>query len=299
MTIELIQIGNHRLHVETYGDPSSPAVIYIHGGPGQGCYHFVHAQAELLAGDLYLVAVDQRGAMRSDPLTPGSDISTEDIAKDLEAVRMHLGLTTWYLIGHSAGAATAVDYAVAHPESVSGLVLDCPALDADLIDRWRLPLAADLFVQMGRPDLAARARELSSQDDQLTPATYDLLNQLGDKRNELFFVSAAAAADFDQVAERSGHPEDVWNRGESHAPILADLYHSRLHLLGTLSCPLFLVRGVDDPVSPPTVVSAIRAAPSFAGAVEVAGARHFPSFEQPEAYAHAVIAFTHAHLRQV
>lgn len=265
----------------------------------RGCYHFTHAQADLLADDLYLVAVDQRGAMRSDPLAPGADISTQDIARDLEAVREQLGLTAWCLIGHSAGAATAVDYAVAHPEAVSGLVLDCPALDADLIDRWRLPLAADLFVQMGRPDLAARARELSTQDDRLTPATYEVLNQLGDRRNELFFASTAAAAHFDQVAEQSGHAEEMWNRGTSHAPILTDLYRSRLHLLPTLNCPLLLVRGVDDPVSPPTVVAAIRAAPSFTGAVELDGARHFPSFEQPEAYAHAVLAFAHAHLGHV
>lgn len=288
---DLVVAGGHRLHLETYGDPSAPAVLYVHGGPGQGCFHFAHSQAGLLGDDVHLVLVDQRGAMRSSPLAPGEQIATSDVVDDFEEVRQRLDLERWTVIGHSAGAATALEYAVTQPGSVAGLVLDCPALDADLIDRWRLPIAADLLDEMGLHEPARRARDLAAQPERLTPATYEVLDQLGERRNELFFLRPEQAREFDHVTETSGYSEEIWERGSSHAPLLAGLYRSRLALLDDIRCPILLVRGLDDPVSPPAVVAAIRASAHLARAVELERSRHFPSFEQPEAYAAAILDF--------
>ena len=54
-----IEIGGVRLHAETYGDPSNPVVIVLHGGPG-GDYRSLLG-AKSLANTNFVVFYDQRG----------------------------------------------------------------------------------------------------------------------------------------------------------------------------------------------------------------------------------------------
>lgn len=64
-------------------------------------------------------------------LDRANDFSTEDIAADLEAVREHLGLSGWHILGQSYGTILAQHYAELHPQRTYSLVLDAP-LDARL-----------------------------------------------------------------------------------------------------------------------------------------------------------------------
>ncbi len=57
----------------------------------------------------------------SDPLDWGA-ISLRTLSDQVEHIRVHLGLGPVVLIGHSMGAAVAVDYATAHPRSTLGVI---------------------------------------------------------------------------------------------------------------------------------------------------------------------------------
>jgi len=64
---------------------------------------------------------DERGCGLSD--WEVSDLGFEAFVDDLEAVADKLGYERFPLLGISQGCAVAIEYAVRHPERVSGLVL--------------------------------------------------------------------------------------------------------------------------------------------------------------------------------
>ena len=67
------------------------------------------------------IRYDERGSGLSDWNV--DDLSFEAFVEDLEAVADKLGLERFPLLGISQGAAVSIEYAVRHPEWVSGLIL--------------------------------------------------------------------------------------------------------------------------------------------------------------------------------
>src|SRR3954465_10264209 len=60
-TLPQIQINGTRLHAESFGDPTAPTVMVLHGGPGSDYRSLLNLKA--LANDGYRVVFwDQRGA---------------------------------------------------------------------------------------------------------------------------------------------------------------------------------------------------------------------------------------------
>lgn len=90
-------------------------VVLISGGPG--CCDYLEPVADLLASVARTVRFDARGCGRSSPVTT---FGLEDAMADLEAIRKHLGVERWVVIGHSAGAEMALLYAMQHPDHTLG-----------------------------------------------------------------------------------------------------------------------------------------------------------------------------------
>lgn len=113
--------------------PGAEPILLVHGGPGATARPFERTLGPALAADRPVVYLDYRGAGRSDrPADPGR-YSFAILASDAEAVRAHLGIARWSVFGHSNGGATAITYALQHPDRVSALVLCDPLLSpADL-----------------------------------------------------------------------------------------------------------------------------------------------------------------------
>lgn len=111
----------HRLHWETTGAVEGRAALVLHGGPGSG------GSPALARGfdpaRYRVVAFDQRGAGRSTPRGETRHNRTELLIADIEALRRHLGIECWLVVGGSWGATLALAYAARHPASVDGLLL--------------------------------------------------------------------------------------------------------------------------------------------------------------------------------
>jgi proline iminopeptidase len=111
----------HRLHWETTGAVEGSAALVLHGGPGSGGSP---ALARGFDPQRYrVVAFDQRGAGRSTPRGETRHNRTELLIADIEALRHHLGIERWLVVGGSWGATLALAYAARHPEAVDGLLL--------------------------------------------------------------------------------------------------------------------------------------------------------------------------------
>ncbi len=111
----------HTLYIEECGNPRGIPIVVLHGGPGIGCDE---DQRRFFDPELYrIVLFDQRGAGRSTPHAELENNTTQALVKDMEAIRLHLGIEKWVLFGGSWGATLALVYAETHPNRVFNMIL--------------------------------------------------------------------------------------------------------------------------------------------------------------------------------
>lgn len=101
-------------HVTGHGHP----FVILHGLFGSGDNFYTLSK---FFGDKYKVyTVDQRNHGRSQH----SDVLTYDaMAGDLNDLLVHEGIGSVYLLGHSMGGKTAMQFALTHPEKVDKLIV--------------------------------------------------------------------------------------------------------------------------------------------------------------------------------
>jgi len=122
LTTQMLPVGDgHDLYVETVGNASGIAAIYLHGGPGSGCQPDHRKLFD--PQRFHAVLFDQRGAGRSRPKGRREANTLPHLIADMEAIREKLGIERWLVSGGSWGATLALAYAQAHPRRVSGIVL--------------------------------------------------------------------------------------------------------------------------------------------------------------------------------
>lgn len=287
-----MEVPGTRLFVDDRGPTDAIPLLYAHGGPGQGCWDFMASVADRLVDQgVRVIGVDQRGVLRSDPLREAAPIDVPLLIEDFEAVRKHLGIANWFVLGHSAGGGYALDYAIAHPDSVRGAVFDCPSWDCDATDRYRLPVAADLLEATGKQDAAALCRAAANSSERLgfQPEVLTAMQQLGADYMRLFTFDDATRARYTELVKTAPDGLD-WTRGLSHMPLVADMYRDRRPELPHLQCPSLLIHGIADLVTPPPMIEAYLKATDGSVAT-IAEAGHFAFVEQPDEYAGAVASF--------
>jgi proline iminopeptidase len=293
----LVDLNGTRLYVDDRGEDSAPALLYIHGGPGLGCYDFMHVQGDPLARTLRVIGVDQRGVLRSDALHPGDQISVDRLIDDFEDIRGKLGIRQWAILGHSAGGGYAIEYATQHPESVTAAIFDCPCWDCDLTDRYRLPVAAKRLMALGRTEAAEACMALGEKATRITvdDGALPALQQLGEAYAELFFFDRNNAVEHGRILEDSGLTEGQWQQGSSHLSLMAAMYQSRLHLLAALQQPSLLLHGRRDLVTPPVVIDRFRRDVRDGSVHTFEQSSHFSYMEQAREYSDVVATFVTAH----
>lgn len=115
---KFVEVNGVRLAYDDGG--SGTAIVTLHGGPGLGSRGGDWAAFGPLTDRYRLVSYDQRGNGESDD---GEPYSHEQFVADLEGLRVALGLGKIVVAGGSYGGFIALEYALAHPESVHAVVL--------------------------------------------------------------------------------------------------------------------------------------------------------------------------------
>lgn len=120
-SIPHIEINGVRLHAETFGDPSNPVIIVLHGGPG-GDYRS-QLGAKSLADTNFVVFYDQRGAGLSER------VAAEELTVPLYMAELNAVIEKYSpdrpvtLLGHSWGAMLAAAYLGEAPDKVARAIL--------------------------------------------------------------------------------------------------------------------------------------------------------------------------------
>jgi hypothetical protein len=114
--------GVHKLYYEEHGTAAGAPALFLHGGPGAGCFQ---RHAGFFDPDHYRVLLfDQRGSGRSVPKGCLDGNETPQLIADIEELRVLLGIEAWQVVlGGSWGTTLALAYAQA--KSASAVCMQC------------------------------------------------------------------------------------------------------------------------------------------------------------------------------
>jgi len=131
----LMVLGNTFAQIEGYASNNDLSKTYykilgkgeplliINGGPGMNSNGF-EGMAKILAETQQTIIYDQRGTGKSElKELNAKTISMKIMADDIEALRKHLKIKKWNILGHSFGGMLASYYATIYPNSINKLVL--------------------------------------------------------------------------------------------------------------------------------------------------------------------------------
>jgi proline iminopeptidase len=123
-TLPAIELDGYRFHSETFGDPTNPVIVVLHGGPG-GDYRSI-LSLSALEDQYFVVFYDQRGSGLS-PRVGSDELTLDRFIADLDLIVEQFSPGRQVIIiGHSWGAMLASAYIGRHPDKVSHAVLAEP-----------------------------------------------------------------------------------------------------------------------------------------------------------------------------
>ena len=98
-------------------------LVILHGGPGAD-HTYLLPWLLPLARTHRLIFIDERGSGRSERLQDVTQYTIENMADDVEAVRVALNLGKIDLLGHSCGGVLAEAYALKYQQHLNHLILN-------------------------------------------------------------------------------------------------------------------------------------------------------------------------------
>ncbi len=236
-----IEVNGVRLYVDVEGAGlvpdgpvmrEKPTLILLHGGPGAD--HSLYKPAFSQLGDIcQIVYYDHRGCGRSDD-GPCEGWTLAQWGDDLKGLCDTLGIEKPIVLGTSFGGFVAQAYATRYPGHAGKLILVSTAAEVDF-DRI---VAA--FARFGGPDAAAAARDYWWAPSDATRAVYRKLclplYAASGKAPDPFRLSRAITRNGTGVHFNGPHNE-----------------HGRFDFrvaLGCIACPVLVMAGDKDPITP-------------------------------------------------
>jgi pimeloyl-ACP methyl ester carboxylesterase len=265
-----------------HGASETTPIVVLAGGAAR---HPVYLGDLAGLGERRRLVVPHLRGVGSSPL-PGNpgDASFWRQAGDVEKLRVHLGLETIALLGHSAGTRLAVSYAAQYPDRVAAMVLVTPPA-AYLVD---VPpdQEAMIDVRRGDPDfdaaIALRHDGQSITDDEA----------FNEWQQRMAPTAYATWGTQERAHAASGRYSLTAARAYFSATPPADL-PARLR---GVEAPVLIVAGADDCVTGFAPVMAMGKLFPAGRIAVIERCGHYPWVEQPVAFRHAVDEFLDSHV---
>jgi proline iminopeptidase len=117
--------GKFKVWTKRVGNNPTIKVLLLHGGPGATHEYFEAFDSYFPGAGIEYYYYDQLGSAFSDQPKDDSLWDLSRFADEVEQVRqaLHLDKANFYLFGHSAGGAIAIEYALKYPQNLKGLII--------------------------------------------------------------------------------------------------------------------------------------------------------------------------------
>ncbi|HET6710956.1 alpha/beta hydrolase [Amycolatopsis sp.] len=262
------------------GPGTEPPVVCLPGGP---------MRAGVYLGDLgglstrrRLAVLDLRGTGGSEEPTDPATYRCDRQIEDVEALRKHLGLDRFDLLGHSAGASLAVRYAARYPQRLRRLALIAPSpravgFDVPAAERRRI-----MARRAGAPwfDAAAAAYE-SIASKTATSTDWAAFAPFYYGR----WDAAARQHQAGEPGQRNGAAARIYNSDGAFEP------ETTRAALGAVTAPVLVLAGELDWIAGPAVAERVAALFPDGRVVVLPAAVHYPWLDDAAAFGSAVGGF--------
>jgi proline iminopeptidase/L-proline amide hydrolase len=275
----MVPVEGGSIYVRINGDLDNgrAPIVMVHGGPGSSHWYFLNATA--LADERAVILYDQLDSGRSDNPADPAHWRVERFVDELEAIRRHLGIARWHVLGTSWGGTVALEYGARRYDALAGLILQSPLVstqiwlrDANRLKDAMPPLIRDLLYLCDTPGAADEA-----ECERATQAFYRRHIQLYEPTPEIAAYRAALPRSFNPAIYNH-----MWGRAEFTASGTLKDYDGTSLLSRLDGSRTLFVTGEADEAVPETVADfASRAGGAFA---VVPDAAHFAMNDNPRAY---------------
>lgn len=256
-------------------------LIVLPGGPGRDADYLEDLGGLAAVAGRTLVTLDTRGTGASPAPDDPAGYAAINLARDLEALRIHLGLDEIDILAHSAGCAIALLYGTAHPARARRLVLVTPSTRIVGIEStdWESQLAK----RRHEPWFPEARQALDDID------AHGLTPQLRQSMSPLLYgpwsdrARQHAATD----AEQRNADATLAFWGQDHDP------SATRTALARVAVPVRILIGELDMAPSPELAAKLAALFSDASVVVQPGAGHFPWIDDPATFAYLAAAALH------
>jgi pimeloyl-ACP methyl ester carboxylesterase len=256
------------LAYHTIGESDRPLVC-VPGGPAQSAAYLGD-----LGGLTGLVMLDNRATGGSDRAADPESYRADRLAEDIEALRIHLGLSRMDLLGHSAGAGVAMIYAARYPERIERLILVTPGLRAAGFELTGEQWLKHLEIRRGEPwfEEAYEAVRNDGPRQLCEPFYYGRWDEAARKYSE---------------AQHRDEEAKEWYFTTDWKAVAAPTVEG----LAALKAPVLVVAGELDPGPTPAMAARFVEMLGNGRLVVQPNAGHFPWVDDPDAFSGTVREF--------
>ncbi|MFI6600855.1 alpha/beta fold hydrolase [Nonomuraea sp. NPDC050536] len=252
---QLLSINGAELCVETFGDPTTPAIMLVAGAAASMLWWDADLVERIATRGRFVVRYDHRDTGRSTCYPPGQPgYSFTDLALDVLGIQDALGIERAHVVSQSMFGGIGLLLGVDHPHRVASLTFVSSSTGADTLP----PPSSDLAIP-AEPDLS--------------DATAVVAYVVAGAR-----AYAGGSPYFDEAASRALIEHDV-ARARNYASTLANHYaiapdRPARGGYGDITAPTLVVHGDHDPVLPLPHGKALRDAIPGAELLVLQGAGH-------------------------
>lgn len=165
--------GDFKVWTRRVGDNPTIKVLLLHGGPGVTHEYFETFDKHFPGASIEYYYYDQLGSAFSDQPDEPSLYTVQRFTDEVEQVRQALGLDkdNFYLLGHSWGGLLAIEYALAHPGKLKGMVISNMMASAPAYNAY----AEKVLAPQLDPAVLAEVRSLEAEGKTDDPRYMELL----------------------------------------------------------------------------------------------------------------------------
>ncbi|MBP2898879.1 alpha/beta hydrolase [Escherichia coli] len=296
MNSSLFSIRGTRIYVEDYNPECEEVLLYLHGGPGASCVDFCLFQAKALSASLRVIAIDQRGVLRSDPIGTNERFGINDLIDDLEDVRVHLNISRWTVLGHSFGGYLAVRYALDYPDSVKKIVFETPCFDVLRATKSIISTARIYCIKNQRSQGIELCNYYLNKDHSakvMWNALGEVFQALGEDK-DILYVHGITPQHYNEMIDSKISSNHMWDKNIIHNQKLQDkgeFFENLIPRLSEISQPTVLFTGAYDPVCCIEQQKGYLDHIKNGTIINFERSAHFPRLEEPEKYTTEVLKF--------